>query len=105
MFMPGIETETEADGPLVDVTAGTVFGVVTETPPGVTATEAPVPGAEAETEGMAEETIGTDGMGSSTLADGIEPDMSAEALRPAADAVTVALVGAALKLAEPPTKA
>jgi hypothetical protein len=104
MLMPGIDTEADAVGPL-DVTAGTFFGVVTETPPGVTATEAPLPGTEAAIDGMAEDTIGTGGIGSSTLADGIVPEVSADALRPAADAVTVALVGDAVRLAEPPTKA
>src|SRR5581483_6446839 len=76
-LIPGIATDAEAAG-VPDVT-GRLFGVVTETPPGFTATEAPVPGTEAETDGMAEETIGIDGIGSSTLAEGTVPEVSAEA--------------------------
>jgi hypothetical protein len=105
MFMPGSEIEAAAAGPFAGVTAGTLFGVVTETPLGETATEAPVPGTEAETDGMADDTAGTDGIGSWALTEGTWPDESADAFRPAAEAVTVALVGAALRLAEPPTKA
>jgi hypothetical protein len=91
------------------------LGVVTEILPGVTSTTAPVPGTEAETEGStAGETgsdSGADGIGSSTLPEGIVPEMSspadapaAEALRPAAEAVTVALLGELVSMV-PPAKA
>ena len=109
---PGIVMVALAVGPLVDVTAGALFGVVTETLPGLTLTEAPVPGTEAPTDGMAEDTIGSGGIGSSTLAEGTLPEGStwaeapaADAFRPAAEAVTVALLGAAVRLVLPPTKA
>jgi hypothetical protein len=56
--------------------------------------------------------IGSGGIGSSTLAEGMSPVASmaaeapaAEALRPAAEAVTVALLGPEFSVAVPPTKA
>ena len=65
MFMPGIARAAEPEAP--DDTEGTVFGVVTDTLPEPTATEAPVPGTEAVTAGSC---IGSGGIGSSMLAEG-----------------------------------
>ena len=84
-----------------DVAAGMLFGVVTDTLPEPAATEAPVPGTEAVTAGTTTGTgTGSGGIGSSTPVDGMSPDMStsamappALALRPAAEAVTVGLLG------------
>jgi hypothetical protein len=113
MFSPGIDIVAVAAGPpLVDVTDGTLFGVVTLTPPEPTATEAPVPGTEAVTAGSSEGMIGSGGIGSSTLPEGMAPLLStsavtpaALALRPAAEAVTVALLGDDFIDAGLPTKA
>jgi hypothetical protein len=111
MFMPGVDRLAAAVGPLAEVTDGTVFGVVTETLPEPTATEAPVPGTEADTAGSSEG-IGSGGIGSSMLPEGTAPLLSsdavapaADALRPAADAVTVALLGEEFKRALPSTRA
>jgi hypothetical protein len=88
------------------------LGVVTAILPEPTAAEAPVPGTVAATEGSAEGRSGSDGMGSSTPAEGMVPEVSTEAaapaaevLRPAAEAVTVALLGVELRTEFPPTKA
>jgi hypothetical protein len=67
MFMPGIAKAVEAEVP--DDTDGTLFGVVTDTLPEPTATEAPVPGTEAVTAGNPDG-IGSGGIGSSTLPEG-----------------------------------
>jgi hypothetical protein len=112
MFIPGIDMLALAEGPLTEVTLGTLFGVVTDTLPGATATDAPVPGTEAPIAGSSEGTIGRGGIGSSMPADGTAPELSswadapaAYAFRPAAEAVTVALLGELFRLAVPPTKA
>jgi hypothetical protein len=111
MFMPGIEAAV-ARGPLADVTDGTFFGVVADTLPEPTATVAPVPGTEADTAASSDGMSGSGGIGSSMLAEGMSPVASTEAeapaaraLSPAAEAVTVALLGAEFKVALPPTKA
>jgi hypothetical protein len=111
MLRPGIDAGAAA-GPLVAETDGTLLGVVTFTEPEPTATEAPVPGTEAVTAGSPDGMIGIGGIGSSTLPEGISPEVStpavapaAVALRPAAEAVTVALLGRVFTDAGVPTKA
>jgi hypothetical protein len=108
--MPGIDRLEAPDG--VEVVEGTDFGVVTDTFPEPTATEAPLPGTEAVTDGSSDGMIGSGGIGSSTPAEGMSPVVSSEpeapaapALRPAAEAVTVALLGPEFREALPPTKA
>jgi hypothetical protein len=110
MFMPGIAKAVEAEVP--DEADGTLFGVVTDTLPEPTATAAPVPGTEAVTAGSSDGMTGSGGIGSSIEPEGTSPVASnaavaplAVAFRPAAEAVTVALLGEELKLAVPPTKA
>jgi hypothetical protein len=68
MFMPGIARLVDAELP--DETDGTLFGVVTDTLPEPTATEAPVPGTEPVTAGSSDGMIGNGGIGSSMLAEG-----------------------------------
>jgi hypothetical protein len=108
--MPGIDRPTAPDG--VEVVEGTDFGVVTDTLPEPTATAAPLPGTEAVTDGSSDGMIGSGGIGSSTPAEGMSPVVSNEAeapaaaaLRPAAEAVTVALLGPEFRESLPPTKA
>jgi hypothetical protein len=112
MLRPGSAMEALAAGPLVDVIDGTLFGVVTLTLPEPTATVAPVPGTEAVTAGSSEGMIGSGGIGSSTLPEGMSPEASiwavappAVAMRPAAEALTVALLGRDFIEAGLPTKA
>jgi hypothetical protein len=112
MLRPGIDAAAVAAGPLVALTDGMLFGVVTFTEPEPTATEAPVPGTEAVTAESSDGMIGSGGIGSSALPEGISPEVStpavapaAVALRPAAEAVTVALLGRDFPDAGVPTKA
>jgi hypothetical protein len=112
MFMPGTDMAALPPGVLAEVTDGADFGVVTETLPEPTATEAPVPGTEAVTDGSSDGMMGSGGIGSSTPAEGMSPAASSEAeapaavaRRPAAEAVTVALLGPGFTEALPPTKA
>jgi hypothetical protein len=84
--------------------------VVTDTLPGATFTAAPVPGTEAVAAGSWAGMTG--GIGSSIEPEGTSPVASnsavaplAVAFRPAAEAVTVALLGEELRSGVPPTKA
>jgi hypothetical protein len=111
MFMPGTDAAPLAAG-VDEVTDGADFGVVTDTLPDPTATEAPLPGTEAVTEGSSDGMMGSGGIGSSIPAEGMSPVGSSEAdapaavaRRPAAEAVTVALLGPESTEALPPTKA
>jgi hypothetical protein len=111
MFIPGTDMAALAGG-VAEVTAGADFGVVTDTLPEPTATEAPLPGTEAVTAGSSEGMMGSGGIGSSIPAEGTSPVGSSEAdapaalaRRPAAEAVTVALLGSEFPEALPPTKA
>jgi hypothetical protein len=112
MLRPGSVTAAAAIGPRVGVAAGVLLGVGTVTPPELSAPAAPVPGIEALTDGIADGMIGNEGIGSSTLPDGMSPVASipavappAVARRPAAEAVTVALLGSEFIEAGEPTKA
>jgi hypothetical protein len=110
MFMPGTDMAALPAGVLAEVTDGADFGVVTETLPEPTATEAPLPGTEAVTDGSSDGMMGSGGIGSSTPAEGMSPAVSSEAeapaaRRPAAEAVTVALLGPDFTEALSPTKA
>jgi hypothetical protein len=114
MYIPGTEIAAAASGPLLDV-EGTPLGVATEILPEFTPAEAPVPGTATETDGSVAALTGSgsgmDAIGSSTLPDGMVPDGSnwadapaADARRPAAEAVTVALLGVVASEV-PPTRA
>jgi hypothetical protein len=112
MLRPGIATVAVAAGVAVEVADGMLLGVVAFTLPEPTTTEAPVPGTEAVTAGSSDGMIGSAGIGSSTLVDGMSPDMSTPAVAPlavvrspAAEADTVALLGRDFTDAGAPTKA